>query len=486
MNQALSGEWVPVRGDIPADVSESAARALRMPSAVVRGRTRDVDMLERRKSGSTWWHFRLLPNRSGDAILNLRGTKQRVQAFKFRAGIASTLGDQGSAPPEPAYVPTPWNTVPGDPSSFWVAVTCESDFIRQWIDAGRQLPWAGYGSNGNVQRIQSDGCFEWLQPPVVWGAPAGQPGPWVEVPCDAYMLDLANQSPEFVNAPGATYSDVLPSGQPYYAQNFATGVKCYVDSSWVGKSESPQPATTGAPQRYKGEAHRPWPPADDGWHEVSPEDAALQERAASVLGSLPRWHYVDELRTTGLYRFFCYETPAGRNAVSALRFGGVASTLGDASTLGAIPMNLDNTASLMFEYLKNGHPGLSPSGRSYGQDVTIFDFQSAYNASGYTPPLVVDSWYGTETAKAAARAIQDADPGQSIAGMRAPPLPARTPAPAPAPVVVVKAAAPPPQVQQAGMGAGAVSMLVLGGMTLVGLTVAAATGHNPFKKPLRF
>jgi hypothetical protein len=100
---------------------------------------------------------------------------------------------------------------------------------------------------------------------------------------------------------------------------------------------------------YEGRADHAWPPCEGGWAEVPVDhDAIVVERAKGLLGALPVYHYTDEVLSSGLYRFFAFETPIGHQ-VSALKFVGpereaqLMMGLPPSNLLGFTPVSYANT-----------------------------------------------------------------------------------------------------------------------------------------------
>jgi hypothetical protein len=92
-----------------------------------------------------------------------------------------------------------------------------------------------------------------------------------------------------------------------------------------------QPARTIRAVAFAGEPAAPWPPSGPGWFETAPP-ASEAGLVSGLLGALPVSHYSDQLTSSGLYRFFAFETGAGQKAIGSLRYwGSGASTLGDAA-----------------------------------------------------------------------------------------------------------------------------------------------------------
>lgn len=226
-------------------------------------------------------------------------------------------------------------------------------------------------------------------------------------------------------------------------------------------------------------------PAPHGWLEVAEDDRGAHERAASVLGALPRWHFVDELRPTGLYRFFCYETPTGADAVGALRFVGedIASTLG-----ADVLTNPNNTpeiyaAQQLLDWLSvNGCDRWSDGGHHYVQ--TVADFQQAYNLSGLGPAISTDGDYGGNTQRAMQLVLDTVQPSGGQAPENC--FPASSPyAYVPVTPGLNKGQPRSTQAQKtmlAGMSTGAVLGLTAAALTVGGVVVAAASGWNPFMR----
>jgi hypothetical protein len=178
-------------------------------------------------------------------------------------------------------------------------------------------------------------------------------------------------------------------------------------------------------QRYQGSPDRPVPLSPDEWQGVESHDPHARARAASLLGELPPYHFVDERGPSGLYRFFAYETPFGMS-VSALRreLEGEPDTLGatnpnfkvpSAAQVNANPPGAalaDAAVALLTEFSANG----VPSEHAFSQAVDLF--QTAWNAdplsevNGSDSALDEDGGYGPNAHDALA----------SISGGTAPPV----------------------------------------------------------------
>ena len=189
-------------------------------------------------------------------------------------------------------------------------------------------------------------------------------------------------------------------------------------------------------QRYEGSPDRPVPPSPAYWRDVAKHDPHARARAASLLGALPPYHFVDERGPAAIYRFYSYETPLGVS-VSALRrdleddprvFGG--GTLGQtdpnfvapsADQVAANPPGAtlaDAANALLIDFSAHG----VPSEHVLSQSTILF--QTAWNAdplgqlNGGNSQLEEDGSYGPNAHDALA----------SISGGTAP-----TPNTAPAP-----------------------------------------------------
>lgn len=91
------------------------------------------------------------------------------------------------------------------------------------------------------------------------------------------------------------------------------------------------------PVPYVGRVDCPLPPRH-GFRVCDEADAAATAHLEQLgqLGQLPPlWHYVDRHTPEGTFRFFQYETPAGRAALSALRYVGATGTMGDVGPIAA-------------------------------------------------------------------------------------------------------------------------------------------------------
>lgn len=191
---------------------------------------------------------------------------------------------------------------------------------------------------------------------------------------------------------------------------------------------------------YPGSPDRPLPPAPRGADFVSPRDRHARARAASLLGSLPPYHFVDELGPAGVYRFFAYESPLGVH-VSALvhpatgTLGEPPSMLGQtnpnfqapsAAQVAATPPG-DTLSSAAVDLAKEIQTNGVPDEHTSNQ--AVLTFQTAWNndplsqVNGANSQLSEDGDYGPNTAAAYA----------SIAGSAPPvnPSPAPTPTPTP-------------------------------------------------------
>lgn len=100
------------------------------------------------------------------------------------------------------------------------------------------------------------------------------------------------------------------------------------------------------PIPYTTDPRAPYPPAGRGWVEVAPDDAGATRIARDITGWLPPSHYVDGMLSTGLYRFFAFESGAGVH-VGALRFAGMMGGLDDdsAGLMGDDPSTDPNAGS---------------------------------------------------------------------------------------------------------------------------------------------
>lgn len=78
---------------------------------------------------------------------------------------------------------------------------------------------------------------------------------------------------------------------------------------------------------YNGTCDAPWPPGLQGWGEVPYSDLVARARSIELSHALPVWHYCDEMTSSGLYRFFRWETAAGGHAITAVKYMG-ATTMG--------------------------------------------------------------------------------------------------------------------------------------------------------------
>lgn len=87
---------------------------------------------------------------------------------------------------------------------------------------------------------------------------------------------------------------------------------------------------TTTPIRYNGTPDQMLPPNGPGWAHVTIDDDYARERAPSMLGALPLYHYQDEQLASGLYRFFHFEKANGGTTIAAIKLVGDAhgGTLG--------------------------------------------------------------------------------------------------------------------------------------------------------------
>jgi hypothetical protein len=74
-------------------------------------------------------------------------------------------------------------------------------------------------------------------------------------------------------------------------------------------------------QGYMGDPVHAAPPSGPEWVPIDRGSDELDAAAVSLMGDLPAYHSTDRMLSSGLYRFFAFETPVG-NRISALRFAG--------------------------------------------------------------------------------------------------------------------------------------------------------------------
>lgn len=139
------------------------------------------------------------------------------------------------------------------------------------------------------------------------------------------------------------------------------------------------------PQPYQGTPQAPYPPAPRQFRDVSLADPYARQRAAELLPALPPYHFVDERRPTGLYRFFSYETPVGIS-VGAIRAPMTTSgTLGESNPdfVSPVPGAAANTAGASLQAAAAALLAyLSASGvpSEHASDPQVATFQAAWNA----------------------------------------------------------------------------------------------------------
>jgi len=139
----------------------------------------------------------------------------------------------------------------------------------------------------------------------------------------------------------------------------------------------------------------------------------------------------------------------------------------DYGEAGDVPADLESAASMMITYLTT---------QGCGPDASIGDFQTAFNAAGYTPALTVDNKYGALTRASLVQVLSDSQQvtgaatlPNTLTNAAAPPACAYAPAPvAPRPATVIPAPGAP--VLQASLASNpwvwGVAALVAGGMLL--------------------
>lgn len=194
-----------------------------------------------------------------------------------------------------------------------------------------------------------------------------------------------------------------------------SAVYYYVAARVQSKRTGSPPASPGAlGQPYDGNPDNPYPPYGPGWYETTFDDQGARSEAASMLGALPPNHYVDRLLPTGLYRLFAFETAAGQTAISALRYYGSASTLGQEPNIappgGSAAPNANNSPAIQaaqgaLDYLsQNGCPAQG----TFVQQIA--DMQNAYNASGLGPQITPDGDYGPNSQAALQLILNSVNP----------------------------------------------------------------------------
>ncbi|MGH2997694.1 MAG: hypothetical protein ACRDNM_00180, partial [Gaiellaceae bacterium] len=159
-------------------------------------------------------------------------------------------------------------------------------------------------------------------------------------------------------------------GAPPYARRVPV-------SAWRFEGQA-APRRTLRAVGYLGDPLEPWPPFSPGWFATLPDERTQAEIVPRMLGELPPYHYCDELTTTGLYRFFVYETGAGQRAIGSLRFWG---TLGDPSTLGDVAGDKASFDS----QIAQGDSALSTG--AYGQAVTFYQAAGNLGATTLGPEI---------------------------------------------------------------------------------------------------
>lgn len=210
------------------------------------------------------------------------------------------------------------------------------------------------------------------------------------------------------------------SATVYY---YVAGPSKRVGGAMAGASGLGQPPSTlGEP--YDGAPDRPYPPHGLGWADVPFEDETARVEAASLLGELPPGRYVDRFTSRGVYRLFAFETAHGATSLGALRYQGIARSLGQPPTNpNSVPVI--QAAQTLLTYL-------SQNGCSQGYIQEVYDFQNAYNGTGLGPAITADGDYGPNSQAALQLVLNSVTPpaGQAPDNCYGLPVPA-TPGPNP-------------------------------------------------------